>query len=245
MTAFPEDESRMKRPPCESLPPLTGPLPAKMDGMIPYSMSTEKPSVTEPTDISKLETLDDLRHGVKSVLADYENGRTRGEGVRRMDEIWDQVWRVEDTNENLKAIMNQGIVLFQNCYDQFLSEMKDDEAYLKRLEREAVDSFGTKEGEKKNTMFHVERTRIEKKLAKGHDNLRGYMDCIVKMSHEYRQCRTSQAFYIHVSQIQQFTGLVLAVLHQNIHQADVLKKISDAIGNASLKLFPQETTQDS
>jgi hypothetical protein len=90
-----------------------------------------------------------------------------------------------------------------------------------------------------------ERKRIERKTANAHDNLKGYMDCIVKLSHEYRQCRTSQIYFVHISQVQQFTALILAVMHQQIHNAAVLKKVSDEISAASLKLFPQDVSQDS
>ena len=201
--------------------------------------------VVEPTDISKMETLDDLRVGVKAVLSEYENNRQRGEGVRRVDEIWDQVWKLEDSNQILLTVMKQGIVLFEKCYDEFLAEGRDDEEYLRRLEDEASKSVGTKNGDKIVRKFTDERKRIERKISHAHDNLKGYMDCIVRMSHEYRQCRTQQSFWFHISQLEQFTALIIASLHQQIHDANVLKKVSESIENASLKLFPQELKQDS
>ena len=209
---------------------------------------SEESSTTEvvsPTDISLMKTADELKVGVRSVLAEYEKSRVRADGVRRLDDIWDQVWQVEDTNRNVLMMMNQCFVLFQDAYDRFFASLTEDEAYLKRLQKEWDDTpIDSKKYKDKTKHLKNERERIEEKAQSQQKNLRGFMDSATKMAHEYRQCRTSAAFFFHISQLQQFLALQTAILHQNITDAGLLKKVSGAIESASLKLFPQERGQD-
>lgn len=195
--------------------------------------------VIEPTDIALMKTPDDLRRGVKAVLMAYEKAVPAQDGERSPSEIWDQTWKVEDTNETVLLLMNQAMTLFQTCYDKFFSDQKKDEEYLRRLQKEALDSVDQAK------LFCEERDRIELKKKSDQRNMREYMSEITKMAHEYRQCRTQAAYFFHITQFQQFYQLLIAILHQEIQQIDVLERISKKLGDASLKLFPVETKQDS
>lgn len=200
----------------------------------------------EAKDISKIDSLDEMRNTISVVLRGYEDGREPVKGVRRIDDVWNQVWKVEDTNQTLLMCMNQTVVLFNKAYDEFLTFSKQDEEYLKRLQEDAVACSDKEDDKSKETkrLCKTERERIEKKGMFAQKNLRGFMDCITKMSHEYRQCRTSAAYFVHIAQVEQFKCMILASIHQQIHDQGVLQKISDSISNAGLKLFPVETTQN-
>lgn len=198
-------------------------------------------------DIRDMPTAIELKSGIASVLAEYENNRERVAGERRVDEIWDQCSRVDDTNQKVLTLLNQCFVMFQASYDKFMASQKEGEEYVRRLKREAVEATSASEKgfEKKARMAEIEAERIAAQADAHMKNLRAFAKTTTDLAHEYRACRTQAAYFIHISQVQQFMGLIIAVLHQQIHDAGVLKKVSEAIESASLKLFPQERTQDS
>ncbi len=202
--------------------------------------------VIEPTDISLMKTRDDLQVGVANILHNYEETRERPQGVRRLDDVWNQVLKVNDNNEKVLDLMNQCYVLFQQSHDKYFAELAEDEEYVEQLAKDAEASAakGEEGFDKKLKHAQKEKIRIERKVAAAQKNLRAFMDSAVKMAHEYRQCRTQQQYYFHVSQFQQFFALLIAVLHQEITQANVLEKVSKKLTDASLKLFPVEVQQN-
>lgn len=199
-----------------------------------------------PDDISLMKTADDLQSGVALVLENYERTREHVKGCRGIDEIWKQVLAVNDNNEKVLMMMNQGFVLFQDAHDRYFKELADDEKAVNVMEKEALRAFGAGEEDGKEKMKEVtkEKRRIANKTMDAQKNLRAFMECSVKMAHEYRQCRTEQQFYFHVSQFQQFFALLIAVLHQEITQANILDRISKKLTEASLKIFPVGVAQN-
>jgi hypothetical protein len=171
-----------------------------------------------------------MKESIGTVLKDYD--AENPEASRGLAKIWDDCFRFQDTNELVRTNLYQIQVLLQKAFDEHILSEKRNRDYLKKLAEDKKD--GT---EATRELYRTEQDRIRKDRLADNAQMLKMAETAKALANEYRQCRTTQSYFLHITKVQQFALVILARVHQFIHQPDILAEISKAIKDESKKLL--------
>lgn len=171
-----------------------------------------------------------MKDSIGAVLQDYD--RDNPEQSRGLAKIWNDCFKFQDTNEMVRTNLYQIQVLLQKAFDEHINNDRQNRAYLKKLADTATVGNEAEKG-----IYKSECERVRKDRMAENAQMMKMAETAKALANEYRQCRTTQSYFLHITKVQQFALIIQAIIHQYIHQPDVLQEISKAIKNASARLL--------
>lgn len=145
---------------------------------------------------------------------------------------WQMIVRFKDINELVRHNVHQMQIVMQEQYEYFLQRKGRIEKELDELLEAAMSS---PEG---MDMMLTQRTKLDKEKNDMIIGMQNTARTIAALSKEYRQCALMRAFFVHVSQVSEFSTMLKGVITSAIQDPDTLKKIASGIEIATQKCFP-------
>jgi hypothetical protein len=171
-----------------------------------------------------------MKDSIGEVLKGFDSDNP--EMSRGLAKIWEDCFRFQDTNELVRTNLYQIQVLLQKAFDEHINNDRQNRKYLAGLAD--VAKVGN---EAEKLIYKTECERVRKDRMAENAQMMKMADTAKALANEYRQCRTTQSYFLHITKVQQFALIIQAIIHQYIHQPDILQAISKAIKNASSRLL--------
>ena len=167
-----------------------------------------------------------LLFSVRKTLEKYD--KTAGD-EQSLVKLWEDIWQIQDTNEFVRNNLMRIQLLFEQEYNNYLTEKADHKAIIKSRQ-----FTGTKK------KLAEQQSNFRRRELEDGRHLESMTRTVAKLAQEYRQCLLSQKNWFHISLFFQLTVMLKAVLFEEIHDQNLLNKISVKLGNACRKLFGGE-----
>jgi hypothetical protein len=196
-----------------------------------------------------------LQDATCKVLADYDKKMKEFDpNAASMEEAWRAACSFKDTNEIINHNIREMQLLIQSEHTSHLKSTLGHEEHLAELRNTL---FQTKKeafpgGDEEYFKFVLaSKAEIRKVMQEYKDMEQKDILLISKLAgsvrnlvQEYRTCLTSKRFYFHVSQLKQLIILFKAVLFDEIHDANVLTRISQRLDDGYRKIFFVQINED-
>lgn len=190
-----------------------------------------------------------LQVSTANVLADYDKKMSEFDpNHTSVEEVWKQACSFRDTNEIINFNLRQTETILQQENERHYRSLVAHAAHLSELRlaplktQQDGDSRSPEEIKNERILEWTEKYRVIEQ--KDLDTYLKLVKAVKDLSQEYRTCLTSKRFYFHVSQLEKLLGFIKATLFQEVHNADVLHRISEKLDDGLRKIFPVDARDD-
>lgn len=180
--------------------------------------------------VIKSDDIVNMKDSIGGILQKFDEEKP--EESRGLARIWEECFRFQDTNELVRTNLYQIQVLLQKAFDEHINNDRANRRYLKELADTAKVG-----NEAEKIQYKQECERVRKDRMAENAQMMKMAETAKALASEYRSCRTAQSYFLHITKVQQFALIIQAIIHQYVHQPDVLESISKAIKNASSRLL--------
>ena len=183
----------------------------------------------QPTQIAlpKSKELEVLHDDIRKMMRDMSEETA---------ERWDKIKAIDDVNDILRT----------NIY-QFQTMLHNQLSACDRIRKECIEAMKPMKDlgnidprdQARTENSHARLTRSYNDRLRQADQTSIELGRLVKeVAREYREFALSKRSAVHISQVEKFALLVKAIIHQEIHDPELLRKISVNLSEGFRKVFP-------
>lgn len=177
-----------------------------------------------------------IREGLAKSLASYEAALQKsGQPATGLEKIWRDSFRYSDTNEVVRIHLMEIHVMLQKAMREFFAAEERRMLELGKMQREAAAKLEPAMVE----LYVKARECMAKEKREEMKTIMQLADTARKLSDNFRKAELQQAYFLHVSRVQQFTLLVMGLIHQHVHDPNALAGIQNQMRDAWGKLKPK------
>jgi len=156
--------------------------------------------------------------------------RIRGklaENDPEMAAMWDIVTEVGDTNEQIRVVLQQMHLFFQEATETFWRHKAENKQYLERMLDAGPEAYGE---------FSKERRRLADEAEKDRKHLTDLAKTIKQLGTEYRQCALQKRYSLPIALVVAFKTAMESAIWRHITDDHVKQAIAEDIREATRAL---------